>query len=112
MQRYFIPEHFKKQVKPYIKKYRKLLRDIIATLKNFEKRNAISLGANTYKVRVKASDIPKGKSRSFRLIILLIEKDTLLIPVALYFKGSMASISRMEILYHVKLIQKEIEYSK
>ncbi|MBI5755125.1 hypothetical protein HZA41_02820 [Candidatus Peregrinibacteria bacterium] len=110
MRRYFISEYFKKQAKPYFKKYRHLLDDVIQALKTFEKRSVISLGANTYKIRIKASDIPKGKSHAFRLIILLIEReDELFIPLVLYFKGDRASITKAEILYHSQCIQREIE---
>lgn len=110
MRRYFISEHFKKQLKPYLKKYRHLLDDVIRALKFFEKRNAVSLGANTYKIRVQATDIPKGKSHAFRLIILFLAKDDgLLIPLVLYFKGDRDSLTKSEILYHTRFIQREIE---
>ena len=110
MRRYFISEHFKKQLKPYLKKYRHLLDDVIFALKFFEKRNAVSLGTNTYKIRIKATDIPKGKSHAFRLIVLSLERnDELLIPLILYFKSVRDSMTKAEILYHTRFIQREIE---
>ena len=87
-----ISNHFKKQIKPYAKKYANLLDNTINALKTFDKNNAIHLGHHVYKIRLKSSDLRKGKSGGFRLIILLVETDNLITPVVLYFKGGVKQI--------------------
>ena len=104
---FVISSYLKKQTKLYFKKHKNLLNDIILTLKNFDKENSIFLGANTYKIRLKSSDINKGKRSSFRLVILILKINNIISPVALYFKGNRESISKKEIMHHAKLITKE-----
>ncbi|MDP3995068.1 MAG: hypothetical protein Q8P78_00450 [bacterium] len=105
----FFAEHFKKQLKPYLKKYRRLQEDIIHTLGMFNKSSAVYLGAQTYKIRVRASDISKGKSHAFRMIVLVVEIDDIIAPVVLYFKGDRASITKKEIALHAKIVDSEIK---
>ena len=109
MMQFIITEHFKKQLKPLLKKYRSLKGDIIRELYEFDRRRAISLGHGTYKVRVSSSDLRKGKSGGFRVIVLVIEIDTLITPLTIYFKGDREDISKEEIMFHAAIIQKEIE---
>ena len=105
---HLISNYFKQQTKLYFKKHKNLIDDVISLLENFDKKNSISLGANTYKIRLKSSNINKGKSASFRLIVLILEINNIISPVALYFKGDKENISKKEIRYHAKLIIKEI----
>lgn len=105
----FFAEHFKKQLKSYAKKYRRLQEDVISALETFEKSSAAYLGSQTYKIRVRARDISKGKSHAFRMIILVVEIDNIIAPVVIYFKGDRASIEREEIARHAKIVREEIE---
>lgn len=109
MYRYLITEHFKKQLKTYLKKYRSLLDDVIGALKTFDKARAIPLGANTYKLLLASSDIAKGKSGAFRMIILVLEQDSIITPLTAYFKGDRADVSKREIMDHAEAIRREIE---
>ena len=88
---------FKRELKRYIKKYRNLKDSIIETLENFHQDLYPHLGNNIYKIRLKTKDIPKGKSKSFRLIVLLIEIDKLLVPITIYFKGDQEDINKKEL---------------
>ena len=106
---YVITEYFKKHLKAYLKKYRSLLEDVICALENFDHRTSISLGYGTYKVRIKSSDLNKGKSGGFRLIILILEVNQLITPIVIYFKGEKSDISKEEILFHAAFVQKELE---
>lgn len=105
----FFAEHFKKQLKPYVRKYRRLQKDIVSALEKFDKSREISLGSQTYKTRVKSSDISKGKSHAFRMIILVVEIDNIIAPVVIYFKGDRASISKKEIARHANIVNNEIK---
>lgn len=78
---------FKRELKRYVKKYRNLKDAIIETLENFQQDLYPHLGNNIYKIRLKTKDIPKGKSKSFRLVVLLVEVDRFLVPITIYLKA-------------------------
>jgi len=101
--------HFHRQIKDLAKKYRHLKAAVIRTLSNFDKREAVPLGGNVYKVRVRSADIAKGKSKSFRLLILVIGSDGYLVPIAIYFKGDQESLSKKEINTHLETILLELK---
>ncbi len=105
---YVITEHFKKQIKIYLKKYRSLFRDTLEALKQFDPNNSISLGHRTYKIRVKSSDLKRGKSHGFRLIIFILEIDEMITPLVIYFKGDQADITKKKILYHTAFVEQEL----
>lgn len=104
----FLP-HFRNQLKNYLKKYRQLKTDVLDELENFDKRKYVCLGNNAYKIRLKSSDIPRGKSKSFRLILLVEEIDSIIVPVTLYFKGEREDISLKEINRHLNIIWFELK---
>lgn len=109
MYRVVILPHFKRQAKPYTKKYRHLKNALIKALETFRPDQHAALGNGVYKVRVQSKDIPRGKSKSFRLIVLLVEVDQLLVPITLYFKGDQATISKKELSDHVEIILFELQ---
>lgn len=100
--------HFKKQLKRLLKKYPRLQNSLIETLETFQKQNEVHLGRNIYKVRLQSKDISRGKNKSFRLIVLLIEIEGLLVPVTVYFKGDKANISKQELNDHLETILFEL----
>lgn len=104
--------HFKRQLKRYGRKYRHLKEAVIDTLEHFEKEQHPRVGRNIYKVRVRTRDIPKGKNKSFRLIIFLIEKENYIIPLAVYFKGDREDVSKKEINDHLEIIIFELRIQK
>ncbi|MDP2630922.1 MAG: hypothetical protein Q8P56_05965, partial [Candidatus Uhrbacteria bacterium] len=97
MYHYYISRHFKKLLKPYLRKHRSLLDDIIALLNTFDKRTCVALGAHTYKTRLASRDLSRGKSGSFRMIILLLEVNYIIAPLVIYLKSERPSISQKEI---------------
>lgn len=109
MYRFYLSKHFLNQLKSLIKKYRHLKNDLILALKSFDKKSAISLGHNIYKIRVKSSDVKKGKSKSFRLIIFIWETKNTLAPVTIYFKSDKENISKKELIYHINILLNEIK---
>lgn len=108
MYQYFLSAHFKRQVKGHIKKHVSLLEDIISALRGFDKKTSISLGANVYKIRVGSASIQKGKSKAFRMIVLLIEVDSIIAPLAFYAKADQSTISRQELLRHISMVRQEL----
>ena len=112
MYQYWLPKHFLRQLKPRVKKYRRLKEDITNLLESFDKRQHTSLGNDTYKVRLKSSDIQRGKSKSFRMIIYIAETDKILVPFVIYFKGDREDISVREINFHLTMVLLELEDKK
>lgn len=104
MYQYLILPHFKKQLKQLSKKYRRLKDETVSTLKNFEKSKEQSLGNNLYKIRVKSKDIKRGKDKSFRLIVFIIEIQNYIVPITLYYKGDKKDMSVKEINSHLEII--------
>lgn len=100
---------FKKQLKSLVKKFPSLKSDVIAALHSFHKETSISLGNNNYKIRILSSDLKRGKSKSFRLILHVIEIENLLLPIALYYKGEKGNISKKRIIDHVHTAFEEFE---
>lgn len=112
MYQVYLADHFLRQLKFYLKKYRHLEADLIHTLQHFRPETAIPLGRKLFKVRLKSSDIPRGKSKAFRLIIFLLEIKSVIIPITLYFKGHQADISEKEIEYHLAMVLTDIKIRK
>ncbi len=88
---------FKKQIKILQKNYPKCHLDIKDALKHFDKKKNISLGCNIFKIRVKNSDIPCGKSGDYRSIIFFEEKKDILLPLIVFSKRNKENISIEEI---------------
>mgnify|MGYP001594030818 CR=1 FL=1 len=108
MYKIIILPHFKKEVKAYFKKYHHLKAAVITALERFRPEQEALLGNGVYKIRIHSKDIPKGKSKSFRLIVFVIEVDRLLVPISLYFKGDQSTISKKEIDDHLETIVFEL----
>ena len=108
----YLADHFLRQLKRYVKKYRSLENDLIKTLQNFNTETAQYLGSKLYKARLRSSSVPKGKNKSFRLILFLFEIKTTLIPITIYFKGDRSDILEKEIEYHLAMILADIQQKK
>lgn len=100
--------HFRRQIKPFIKKYPHLKEAFVITLTNFVPLSRDALGHQLYKVRLRSKDIPRGKSKSFRLIVFVVEIERYVVPVVLYFKGDREAISLREINDHLAIILFEL----
>ena len=109
MYKVVISSHFKKQLKPLVKKYRHLKENLESMLTNFNKGAHQALGKNTYKARLKSQDLPRGKNKSFKLIVLVGEQSKLLAPITIYFKGEKENISKKEINYHLTMTILELQ---
>jgi len=92
-----------------MKKYPSLKGGVLVALKEFEKKQGVHLGRGVYKIRVRTADLNKGKSGSFRLFVLVIEVDDILIPIAIYFKGDQADMNLKELNDHLDIIRFELQ---
>ncbi|MFQ5661794.1 MAG: hypothetical protein ACE5F2_00885 [Candidatus Paceibacteria bacterium] len=112
MYEYLILPHFKKQLKQLSKKYKHLKEEIIITLETFDRSQNQSLGNNLYKIRVKSKDIKRGKDKSFRLIVFIIEVQNYIVPIAVYYKGDRRDMTAKEINNHLEIIILESRFLK
>ncbi|MDP2630457.1 MAG: type II toxin-antitoxin system RelE/ParE family toxin [Candidatus Uhrbacteria bacterium] len=108
MYQIFLSGHFAREIKGFVKKHPNILAEIGVALSAFDKASATSLGANTYKMRIGSKSAGHGKSGAFRMVILLIEVDSIIAPLAFYAKADRANISRQEILYHIEMVKREL----
>lgn len=110
MYRPIILPYFNRQLQPHTKKYRHLKEAVISLLDNFHKEQHTHLGHNVYKARVKSKDIPRGKSKSFRILVFLLEAKEYVVPITLYFKGDREDITKEEINRHLENILLELRF--
>lgn len=104
-----IVPHFKRQLKPFVKKYPDFKEAVITLLEHFDPRLHDHLGNGIYKARLQVKSLQKGKSKSFRLITLLIEREATIVPVAVYFKGDRATLSKEELELHLQKTLSELK---
>ena len=93
----FFTKHFKSQLKKLKKKYPHVKEDILAKFKDLDLKKEIHIGRDIFKVRIKSSDLKKGKSGGYRSYIYLYRKKDLLVPLCIYVKGQKESISENEL---------------
>ncbi len=97
-------EYFKQQVRELIKVYPNIRRDLKA-LSAMLKQNPKSgkpLGKKVYKIRLKSSDIAKGKRSGYRVITYVIDELQKIRLLTIYAKPRKANITDKEILTILK----------
>lgn len=97
-------EYFKQQVRELIKVYpniRKDLKELSRMLKENPKAGK-PLGKKVYKVRLKSSDIGKGKRSGYRVITYVIDELQKIRILTIYAKPRKANISDKEIMTILK----------
>jgi len=97
---------FKRQVRDLAKRYRKIKLDIQPVLEQFQSGELIGdqvqkTGYTVFKVRVKNSDIQKGKSGGYRLIYY-VKSSTNILCLLMYSKSEEDNVTSAEI---IKIIQ-------
>lgn len=108
--RIFLSEHFNKQLKTYLRRFKNLKEDLMKCLKEFNKEQAIHLGKNNYKIRLRSSDLGKGKSGGFRLIVHIIQIDQAILPISIFFKSDIKTMSLQEINEHLMIVRMELNF--
>ena len=97
----FFARRFKQDVRELSKQYRHIRSDLQTTLEEIAQGNLIGnqisgVGYPVFKVRIKNSDINKGKSGGYRLIYY-IQSSEVIIMITIYSKSDQADISTKEI---------------
>ena len=88
-------ESFTKDVKKLHKKYKQLANDL-RILENELQENprcGIPLGNACYKIRLKNSSVPTGKSAGFRVVYYYVDEENNLYLMAMYSKSELENIS-------------------
>ena len=99
-------EYFKQQVRHLQKSYphiRNDLKELSGILKQNHKAGR-ALGRGIYKIRLKSSDIPKGKRSGYRVITYVVDKEQKIRLLTIYIKLKKATITDDEIM---RIVQKE-----
>ena len=91
---------FKKDVLELKKSYPNIwsdLKELTQLLKENE-RTGTSLGSNLYKIRLRCSDIQKGKRSGYRIISLVREEQKIVRLLTIYIKSRKEDIEKQEII--------------
>ena len=96
-------EFFKREFDDLFKKFRNIAKDVDIIVQELKTNPRVgkSLGNNCYKIRVKNSDINKGKSGGYRIITYIIRDDKIYL-LAIYSKTEKMTISDQEISNRIK----------
>jgi mRNA-degrading endonuclease RelE of RelBE toxin-antitoxin system len=97
----FLPEFFKRIVKDLKKKYPSVTEDLKPALRLVASNPNIGKGLQGFgdimKLRVKNSDIGKGKSGGYRLIYLVDQDGQKVIPLLIYSKSQKQDVTSKEL---------------
>lgn len=104
----FFSNHFKKQIKKLQNKLPHIKEDLLQKTNTFNPNNEIHVGKSIYKIRIKSSDLNKGKSGGLRSYIYLYRKRNLLAPIYIYFKSEQESLNQKELEFHFNKTTEEI----
>ena len=90
---------FIKNLKVLSKKYKNIKKDILELANQLESNPMMgtSLGDNTFKIRVKNSDLTKGKSGGYRVITYCINENNELFLITIYTKSKQENILDTEL---------------
>lgn len=108
MSKILVTKHFFNQAKRLKKKLPHLNKDLIKSLKLFEPEKEIHIGRSIFKIRIKSTDLNKGKSGGLRGYIYLYTKKDLLVPICIYLKSEKESLSQNELEHHTGKILEEL----
>ena len=99
-------EIFSRQSKSLKKKYPSLAGELAELEKKLSEnpRLGISLGNNTYKVRLGIKSKGKGKSGGARIITYIIDKLSHVYLISIYDKSEIGSVDNSTIRFYTKLI--------
>lgn len=108
--------NFERQFRILFKRYRKIRSDVQPVIEQLQSGEVLGdrlsgLNIVVFKVRVKNSDIQKGKSGGYRLIYQ-VEMPTRIILLAIYAKSVQSSISTTEIEEIVEAFKRQQEQSQ
>lgn len=98
---------FIKNLKTLNKKYKSIKNDLLQLANELEKNPTLgtSLGNNTFKIRLKNTDLNKGKSAGYRVITYCINELKEISLVTIYSKSDKENILDLELIELIKQIK-------
>ena len=105
-------EFFNSQFEKLRKRFPKILSDFDIFVKNIEIEPFSKLWNWLYKYRIKNSSIPTWKRSGFRIIILHLDDNNIIIPIFIYSKNEIENKSSKEIINAKNIILKELMSKK
>ena len=98
---------FIKNLKSLSKKYKSIKKDILDLANELEDNPTLgtSLGNNTFKIRVKNTDLNKGKSAGYRVITYCINELKEISLVTIYSKSDKENILDLELIELIRQIK-------
>jgi mRNA-degrading endonuclease RelE of RelBE toxin-antitoxin system len=111
MNKVIILPHFKKSLKPLVRKFPSLKETVVVFLETFDEKKCIKLQEELYKARLRTSDLSRGKNKSFRIIIQVIKSRELIVPIKIYFKSQKQNITLKEVNKDLEIILLELKES-
>ena len=103
-----VTKHFFNQAKRLKKRFPDLKKDLIKSLKSFKPEKENHIGRSIYKIRIKSTNLQKGKSGGLRLYTYLYKTKKLLIPICIYSKSDKENLSLNELDHHFQKATQEI----
>lgn len=107
MYKLLFTDYFKRHLKRLTKKDPHLKEVLLDSLKNFQKRDGISIGRNVFKIRL--AGLSKGKSGGYRLYVFILESNSVLTPLCIYAKSQKENLSSVELTKHLNQVRSELE---
>lgn len=100
---------FQKQLKRLAKTYAHVSDDCQEALDAFQPERCFDLGAGLFKIRVKNSDIPCGKSGGYRIIAFFQVTKHVLVPLIVYSKRDRENVTEQEIEHALETVLHELQ---
>ena len=97
-------EYFKQQVRNLQKSYPHIRHDLeeLAKILRANPKAGKNLGKRIYKIRLKSSDVSKGKSSGYRVITYVVDKEQKIRLLTIYIKPKKATITDVELMWIMK----------
>ncbi|HEY4515199.1 MAG TPA: type II toxin-antitoxin system RelE/ParE family toxin [Candidatus Paceibacterota bacterium] len=104
-----LTSHFRKQLKPLLKKYRGIDKSLVDAIKDFNSTGNTLVGTEIYKLRFTTRSLHRGKSGAFRLYVYVFEMDNQIVPITIYYKGDKENLTTGELEKHAEIILSELQ---
>ncbi|MBU0701602.1 hypothetical protein KKE26_10000 [bacterium] len=97
-------EYFKQQIRSLQKSYPQIKHDLkeLAGILRENPKAGKALGKAIYKIRLKSSDVLKGKRGGYRVITYVVDKEQKIWLLTIYIKPKKATITDEELMRIVK----------
>ncbi|MEW5766989.1 MAG: hypothetical protein AB1797_05090 [bacterium] len=97
-------EYFKKQVRILHKSYPHIKTDLLELSRILKEnpKTGTAFGKGIYKIRLKSSDVSKGKSGGYRIITYVVDEEQKIWLLTIYLNPKKATITDEEIMWIIE----------